>query len=266
MSPCEWEQFIVDEADEGSSPFNVQDDNFCIRRKLRRPRSRLSLGIQRQMRTAPVARRNGSIETCARIDPPHSVNLALFEDRCRRLGDVNTEGLGAYCRLKKVIKALALCLGLLPRIPPNIQPVPTYQQPVALRVCLQGCLHLLLQLVFRGPVLNDRDEEVAVVGMAAHALHHLEMGDMELGGFPHHHGRQRGEHTVRVDDAPRPRPQAVDHVPQWGAGGALEAWGDRRSHDHLLHIQLEDVVTDHVLLLQPRGSGIHSGLRAIATQ
>mmetsp|Transcript_10570 Transcript_10570/g.25443 ORF Transcript_10570/g.25443 Transcript_10570/m.25443 type:complete len:292 (+) Transcript_10570:135-1010(+) len=91
--------------------------------------------------------------------------------------------------------------------------------------------------------------------MSAHALDHLEVGDLQrlglFGGIQE--GRQLRVNAVRVDDGRGRRAVLVDEEPEGCAGRQLHAQRFRTVDHVVVHVHLEDVVADHVLLLNARG-------------
>mmetsp|Transcript_29039 Transcript_29039/g.60310 ORF Transcript_29039/g.60310 Transcript_29039/m.60310 type:complete len:280 (-) Transcript_29039:13-852(-) len=90
--------------------------------------------------------------------------------------------------------------------------------------------------------------------MIPHPLEHFEMGDFQGGRLLRgiQQGGHLGVHGMRVNDAHRRGDVSVHHVPQRGARRLPEVGRLGRRHDVPVHVQFEDVVPHHVLLLHPR--------------
>mmetsp|Transcript_22831 Transcript_22831/g.41129 ORF Transcript_22831/g.41129 Transcript_22831/m.41129 type:complete len:225 (-) Transcript_22831:45-719(-) len=215
--------------DKGRGAFDIKHHDLAVGRQLGEAGPGLAQWVQSDVGKAAVAVGcSHTIEASGRglrgVDPPF-LGCTI---RHRPLGSINAQRPQPDGGLEQVIKALGLGLCLLPGVAPHIEPVASHQEPIALGVGLDGCFHLLLQLVLRWAVVDDGDHQLVVVGVAPHAFHHFEVRYPELSGsLPPYHARQLCVHAVGVDDALGGWAQLVDREPQGCARRVLQAGGLR---------------------------------------
>ena len=98
-------------------------------------------------------------------------------------GRVQSQSLHFHGNLEKIVERFALRFGLLPGIAPNEEPVPSDQNAIGLGVLFYRHHELVLQRIFRGPIVNDWDYQLIIVRVIANPLEHFLVGNFEDFGF-----------------------------------------------------------------------------------